>query len=96
MSLMGTNFPQFLLEANRVLKQGGLLFVAEVISRFTGEVTNFCQIVREEAGFKAVSVKKLKDFFYLMIFEKVATIKTGSGYSQSFAKQLKPCIYKRR
>ena len=33
LSLMGTNFPDFLQEANRVLKQGALLMVAEVMSR---------------------------------------------------------------
>ena len=34
LSLMGTNFPDFLVEANRVMKPGGKLFVAEVLSRF--------------------------------------------------------------
>ena len=34
LSLMGTNFPDFLIEANRVLKPNGKLFVAEVVSRF--------------------------------------------------------------
>jgi hypothetical protein len=32
---MGTNFPDFIKEANRVLKMGGKLFIAEVLSRFT-------------------------------------------------------------
>ena len=31
---MGTNFPDFLREANRVLKSGGKVFIAEVVSRF--------------------------------------------------------------
>ena len=35
LSLMGVNFPDFLVEANRVLKAGGTLFIAEVLSRFT-------------------------------------------------------------
>ena len=34
LSLMGTNFPDFLVEANRVIKPGGTLFIAEVLSRF--------------------------------------------------------------
>jgi ribosomal RNA-processing protein 8 len=34
LSLMGTNFPDFLLESNRVLKMHGVLMVAEVMSRF--------------------------------------------------------------
>ena len=35
LSLMGTNYHQFVLEASRVIKKGGTLFVAEVLSRFT-------------------------------------------------------------
>lgn len=42
LSLMGTNFPAFLREANRVLKRGGKLFVAEVVSRFeNGDCKDF-------------------------------------------------------
>lgn len=35
LSLMGTNYIEFLLEANRVLSNGGLLLIAEVSSRFS-------------------------------------------------------------
>jgi ribosomal RNA-processing protein 8 len=38
LSLMGTNYSEFLREADRVLKPGGLLFVAEVRSRFASQV----------------------------------------------------------
>jgi ribosomal RNA-processing protein 8 len=41
LSLMGTNFPDFLQEANRVLKQSGTLFIAEVLSRFE-DIAKFC------------------------------------------------------
>jgi SAM-dependent methyltransferase len=34
LSLMGTNYFDFVMEARRVLRHGGLLFVAEVTSRF--------------------------------------------------------------
>uniref|UniRef100_A0A1S4KXL6 Ribosomal RNA-processing protein 8 n=2 Tax=Ixodes scapularis TaxID=6945 RepID=A0A1S4KXL6_IXOSC len=34
LSLMGTNLNAFILEANRILKKGGLLKIAEVKSRF--------------------------------------------------------------
>ena len=34
LSLMGTNYFDFVMEARRVLRRGGLLFVAEVTSRF--------------------------------------------------------------
>ena len=69
LSLMGTNFPDFLVEANRVLKPRGKLFVAEVLSRFK-DINEFVKHMRKETGFKALKVTKLKDFFYLMIFEK--------------------------
>lgn len=69
LSLMGTNFPDFLVEANRVMKPRGKLFVAEVLSRFQ-DINAFVKHMRKEAGFKALKVTKLKDFFYLMIFEK--------------------------
>ena len=48
LSLMGTNFPDFLREANRVLKPQGKLFVAEVASRFeNGECAEFTRLTRE-------------------------------------------------
>ena len=69
LSLMGTNFPDFLVEANRVLKPRGKLMVAEVLSRFK-DVNQFVRLMRKQAGFKSLKVTKLKDFFYVMIFEK--------------------------
>lgn len=95
LSLMGTNFPEFLLEANRVLRPGGLLLIAEVVSRCP-DVQSFCKHMREEAGFEQQSVKTLKGFFYLMIFRKTATIKDTKNWSSEFAGQLKPCLYKKR
>lgn len=47
---MGTNFPDFLQEANRVLKLDGMLFVAEVMSRFS-DIKAFCLHMKNEAGF---------------------------------------------
>ncbi len=84
LSLMGTNFPEFVLEANRVLRPGGLLFVAEVVSRFT-DVQTFCKYMREEGGFEQLSVKTLKGFFYLMIFKKTATLNDTKNWSSEFA-----------
>ena len=73
LSLMGTNFPDFLVEANRVLKHDGTLFIAEVLSRFK-DINQFIKHMKKDAGFKALKVTKLKDFFYLMIFKKVRTV----------------------
>uniref|UniRef100_A0A2K6V2K5 Ribosomal RNA-processing protein 8 n=1 Tax=Saimiri boliviensis boliviensis TaxID=39432 RepID=A0A2K6V2K5_SAIBB len=53
LSLMGTNIRDFLEEANRVLKPGGLLKVAEVSSRFE-DVRTFLRAVTK-LGFKVVS-----------------------------------------
>jgi len=65
---MGTNF-RLLREANRVLKPGAKLFIAEVVSRFK-DVKEFIDHMRKESGFKSIKVTKLKDFFYVMVFEK--------------------------
>ncbi len=94
LSLMGTNFPDFLLESNRVLKMHGMLMVAEVMSRFK-DINKFLKHMKDQAGFKALKVTKLKDFFYLMIFEKVKE-KKFHDWDDDFASQLKPCLYKRR
>lgn len=91
---MGRNWPDFLLEANRVLKDKGLLIVSEVLSRFD-DVNAFVKGMRTECGFKALKVTKLKEFFYLMIFEKVSESKFND-WSDEFAGQLKPCLYKKR
>ncbi|XP_057604563.1 ribosomal RNA-processing protein 8 isoform X2 [Hippopotamus amphibius kiboko] len=53
LSLMGTNIRDFLEEANRVLKPGGLLKVAEVSSRFE-DVRTFLGSVTK-LGFKVIS-----------------------------------------
>ena len=91
---MGTNFPDFLVEANRVIKPGGTLFVAEVLSRFQ-DVNQFVKMIRKQVGFKALKVTKLKDFFYVMIFQRSETA-TELKRSEDFSAQLKPCMYKKR
>ena len=91
---MGTNFPDFLVEANRVLKNDGIVIIAEVLSRFE-DVNAFSRHMRDEVGFKALTVTKLKEFFYLMVFKKVSSTK-GLRRSAEFCRQLKPCLYKKR
>jgi hypothetical protein len=51
--------------------------------------------MKEQAGFKALQVKKLEGFFYIMTFEKVTHVHK-KNWSSEFASQLKPCLYKRR
>ncbi|XP_054669841.1 ribosomal RNA-processing protein 8 isoform X3 [Grus americana] len=59
LALMGTNLQEILEEANRVLKQGGTLMVAEVASRFE-DIRAFVNAMAQ-LGFKSVS-KELKGF----------------------------------
>lgn len=70
LSLMGTNFPDFLVEANRVLKLGGILYVAEALSRFKN-VKEFSETHMSSIGFKCLKINKLNEFFNVIIFKKV-------------------------
>ncbi|XP_010730246.3 ribosomal RNA-processing protein 8 [Larimichthys crocea] len=91
LSLMGTNLADFLAEANRVLKMGGVLKIAEVASRFEN-VRSFVTALAN-LGFKMVSKDTENTHFYA--FELV---KTGNAPEnlKKFGLQLKPCVYKKR
>lgn len=52
LSLMGTNVIEFLLEAHRVLKQKGVLKIAEVVSRIEDRYVFIRKV--ESIGFKLV------------------------------------------
>ena len=93
LSLMGSNLRDFLHEANRVLKEGATLKVAEVESRFTGDVSleEFVANV-QKMGFKLKSKDLSHEYFYLLDFEKVGKSKLKKTTDFS----LKPCIYKKR
>ena len=71
LSLMGTNFPDFLREANRVLKPGGKLFIAEVLSRFVDIEKFNTKYMPKYEGFQLLKQSKLEDFFYIMVYKKV-------------------------
>lgn len=89
LSLMGTNLRDFLVEANRVLKTGGTLKVAEVKSRFEN-VDEFLQHV-QSCGFQLLDKDVKGEYFYFFNFKKIAdTTKYGNQFS------LKPCLYKKR
>ncbi|GCB84368.1 hypothetical protein scyTo_0024897, partial [Scyliorhinus torazame] len=53
LALMGSNLLDFLVEASRVLKLGGILMIAEVASRFE-DVRSFVNILGS-LGFKIIS-----------------------------------------
>uniref|UniRef100_A0A8C6TN95 Ribosomal RNA-processing protein 8 n=1 Tax=Neogobius melanostomus TaxID=47308 RepID=A0A8C6TN95_9GOBI len=91
LSLMGTNLADFLKEANRVLKKGGFLKIAEVSSRFD-DVRSFLTAL-SGLGFKLVSKDTENTHFYSFDF-----VKTGPALEnmKKIAVQLKPCVYKKR
>lgn len=93
LSLMGTNIRDFLEEANRVLKPGGLLKVAEVSSRFE-DVRTFLGAVTK-LGFKVMSKDLTNSHFFLFDFEKTGPPRVGPKAQLSGLK-LQPCLYKRR
>ncbi|XP_040819887.1 ribosomal RNA-processing protein 8 [Ochotona curzoniae] len=93
LSLMGTNIRDFLEEANRVLKPGGLLKVAEVSSRFE-DVRGFLGAV-SKLGFKVISKDLTNSHFFLFDFHKTGPPRVGRKAQLSGLK-LQPCLYKRR
>ncbi|KAM8815851.1 ribosomal RNA-processing protein 8 [Rhynchonycteris naso] len=93
LSLMGTNIRDFLEEANRVLKPGGLLKVAEVSSRFE-DVRTFLGAVTK-LGFKVIFKDLTNSHFFLFDFEKIGPPRVGPKAQLSGLK-LQPCLYKRR
>ncbi|KAF4518213.1 hypothetical protein B566_EDAN005938 [Ephemera danica] len=91
LSLMGTNLAEYLQEANRVLKLGGILKIAEVESRFE----NMKKFIKDlnKLGFRVTSKNVSHSYFYFIDCKK----------EQNFTKKgklpdvtLKPCIYKKR
>uniref|UniRef100_A0A4X2K289 Ribosomal RNA-processing protein 8 n=1 Tax=Vombatus ursinus TaxID=29139 RepID=A0A4X2K289_VOMUR len=91
LSLMGTNLSDFLKEANRVLKPGGMLKVAEVASRFV-DMRGFLGALAQ-LGFKLVSKDLTNSYFYLLNFHKIGPPK-AQGPLRGLT--LRPCLYKRR
>ena len=59
LALMGVDYPQFLMEASRVLKIGGKLLLAEVSSRID-KVADFVGIL-QFIGFKVDIKKEVRD-----------------------------------
>ncbi|NXV24083.1 RRP8 protein, partial [Cepphus grylle] len=90
LALMGTNLQEILEEANRVLKPGGTLMVAEVASRF--EDTRTFMNAMAQLGFKSVSKDLSSPFFYLLEFAKAGPPRGRPAPGL----RLLPCLYKRR
>lgn len=88
LSLMGTNLSSYLSEANRVLKHGGVLKIAEVSSRFHN-IGSFVLKV-EKMGFRVISQDNSSKMFVMMDFRKTGATKIPPEI------RLDPCLYKKR
>jgi ubiquinone/menaquinone biosynthesis C-methylase UbiE len=89
LSLMGTNYLEFIMEANRILKVGGILKIAEIESRFV-DIDLFTKTL-EKSGFQMAG-KNLEKMFYFFDFKKKKDAK-GKVVKNEL---LKPCLYKKR
>ncbi|XP_062222886.1 ribosomal RNA-processing protein 8-like [Phragmites australis] len=97
LSLMGTNYPSYLEEANRVLKPSGWLVIAEVRSRLdpnTGgaDPEKFSEGIIQ-LGYSLVLKDAKNKMFILFYFRKKEKSKVVKNIDWP---QLKPCLYKRR
>ncbi|KWU47073.1 hypothetical protein RHOSPDRAFT_24175 [Rhodotorula sp. JG-1b] len=100
LSLMGTDWIRMLREARRVLKEGGVLKIAEVSSRFTS-FDDFVKLVKE-LGFSLANRDESNTHFVLFDFVKQAGSDATehpnkvTEHDRKAATLLNPCIYKRR
>ncbi|KAG5519949.1 hypothetical protein PMAC_000226 [Pneumocystis sp. 'macacae'] len=92
LSLMGTNYIDFLKEAWRILKINGELWIVEIKSRFTDNKGNaFCTALTS-LGFSVIKTDISNKMFMCLYFKKVDKIDSKKDYGIL----LKSCIYKRR
>lgn len=92
LSLMGTNLKDFFIEANRILKMGGLIKVAEVSSRFD-KIDTFTDFV-QKCGFELISKDLTHNLFYFINFKKTHDVNAYNKVVPDYS--LKPCLYKKR
>ncbi|CAO1424564.1 unnamed protein product [Diamesa hyperborea] len=92
LSLMGTNLKDFFIEANRILKMGGLVKVAEVSSRFD-KIDTFTDFV-QKCGFELMSKDLTHNLFYFINFKKTHDVNAYNKVVPDYS--LKPCLYKKR
>ncbi|KAI0248714.1 methyltransferase-domain-containing protein [Lactifluus subvellereus] len=97
LSLMGTNWPNCIREAWRILRPDGELKIAEVASRFTN-VQHFQSFV-ESFGFRHHSTDHSNTHFTLLEFKKTSRKpRNEKEWNKLLTRgdMLKPCEYKRR
>ncbi|XP_054261041.1 ribosomal RNA-processing protein 8 isoform X2 [Macrosteles quadrilineatus] len=94
LSLMGTNLVDYMREANRVLKEKGIMKIAEIESRFE-DLNQFIHGV-ERMGFEAVSQDLSHNLFYFLDFKKNSNTSKKKKKRNIPELTLKPCLYKKR
>ncbi|KAN0050416.1 hypothetical protein ACTA71_003540 [Dictyostelium dimigraforme] len=105
LSLMGTNFIDFIVEAERILVKGGLLKIAEIESRIT-DINAFTNEIQQH-GFNLIKKNEKNQYFTLFEFSKLQKkdgqfMKSLKQYQKLKKQQsnhdpvLKPCLYKKR
>ncbi|GAB6025903.1 hypothetical protein CHUAL_011875 [Chamberlinius hualienensis] len=90
LSLMGTNSADYLKEANRVLKDGGELKIAEIESRISN-IKAFNRTLKA-LGFSLAKQKSDEKMFIFMDFIK----KKNCPPNKQVKLVLQPCVYKKR
>ncbi|KAJ3164040.1 25S rRNA (adenine645-N1)-methyltransferase [Geranomyces variabilis] len=93
LSLMGTNFMDFVKEAYRVLKAGGELKIAEVVSRFPDVAAFVAALV--DVGFRLVKQDASNKMFILFDFVKSSTAQASSSSSVPSSRPTKSATSKR-
>uniref|UniRef100_L7M0R4 Ribosomal RNA-processing protein 8 n=1 Tax=Rhipicephalus pulchellus TaxID=72859 RepID=L7M0R4_RHIPC len=91
LSLMGTNLNMFVLEANRILKKGGILKIAEVKSRFS-TTQGFAKTMKK-FGFELEHLDESNKMFVLFDFKKA---RSTTAHPHLPTLKLMPCLYKKR
>eukprot|EP00002_Diphylleia_rotans_P033606 TRINITY_DN7162_c0_g1_i1.p1 TRINITY_DN7162_c0_g1~~TRINITY_DN7162_c0_g1_i1.p1 ORF type:complete len:486 (-),score=151.87 TRINITY_DN7162_c0_g1_i1:17-1474(-) len=96
LSLMGTNYGDFIREAHRVLKPSGRLLVAEVTSRIP-DAEKFKSLITS-VGFQPISQKSQNGFFTFFEFTKCTDTAQliPPKLRLNASSILLPCLYKRR
>ncbi|EDV55180.1 ribosomal RNA-processing protein 8 [Drosophila erecta] len=91
LSLMGTDLNEFFLEANRVLKLHGSVYIAEIQSRFE-DVREFVRCL-SACGFDLIKKDVAVNYFYFFQFKKMRHVPKNTKLK---AFSLKPCLYRKR
>ena len=98
LSLMGTNIGDFILEAHRILKVGGIMRIVEVRSRFEKEADGIKKFIRtvKKAGFSLSGNERdsaINTMFFLLECRKAHETTARPG---DVVYSAQPCVYKKR